>query len=399
MDSKMLKQGADRYGTPLYVFDTDLLEETVAAYRSILAGRAELCFAMKANPFLLQQMGAFTDRIEMCSMGEFQICRTQGIPPEKILFSGVLKKEEDVQTVLDFYGGRCRCSVESPGQFQAMAQWGQRQGKPVSVYLRLSSGSQFGMDEPTVLHLLRESKKRPFIRILGLHYFSGTQKKPEKRREELQYLDRILEKLEQEAGIPLAELEYGPGLSVPYFQGQEDTTRQELQDLADQITALKWKGRVTLEMGRAFSAACGYYLTRVRDTKMSQGVRYCLVDGGIHQLQYDGQICGMRLPQVQVISEGENKPKEEWCICGSLCTFRDVLAQRIWLQGVEPGTVLVFENAGAYSHMEGMSLFLSHELPRAAVYSRKNGWRQVRAEQPTYQWNMDYEGGNATWNS
>ena len=93
---EILIRGAEKYGTPLYIFDTDQAAEQVKSFRKILGEKAGLCYAMKANPFLVKQMAGLTDRVEVCSMGEFYICREMGIPGEKLFISGVVKKKEDI---------------------------------------------------------------------------------------------------------------------------------------------------------------------------------------------------------------------------------------------------------------------------------------------------------------
>ena len=69
---ELLVQGAEKYGTPLYIFDTDQAAEQVRTFRRILGEEIGLCYAMKANPFLVKQMAELTDRIEVCSMGELR---------------------------------------------------------------------------------------------------------------------------------------------------------------------------------------------------------------------------------------------------------------------------------------------------------------------------------------
>ena len=91
-----LKRGVKKYATPLYVYDLDAVEETLTAFRLKFWDTADLCFAMKANPFLTGKMEKYVDRIEVCSMGEYRICRVLGIAPEKLLISGVLKQNVEV---------------------------------------------------------------------------------------------------------------------------------------------------------------------------------------------------------------------------------------------------------------------------------------------------------------
>ena len=196
-------------------------------------------------------------------------------------------------------------------------------------------------------------------------------------------------------------LEYGSGTAVPYFRDKTAEAFEEagLKGLQDAVKAMQWKGHVTVELGRALAAMCGYYLTKVEDTKTSDGIHYCIVDGGCHQINYDGQIKGMYEPYVKVLpkevsmkdaedSEDKNTEDKTWKVCGSLCTLNDVLCNEITLRGLEKGSILVFERTGAYSAMEGMALFLSHELPGVVLYSEEEGWIQARVQQETYELNM-----------
>lgn len=390
MDRKTLEYGILKYGTPMYVYDLDQAAATARLHRELLGDGIGLCFAMKANPFLTAQMAEKLDRIEVCSMGEFCICRGLGIPPEKLLISGVLKKEEDIREILGCCGGRCTYTVESPEQFRLIVGWSDANRQNVNIYLRLTSGNQFGMDAPSIYKILNSADRWEFVRIKGIHYFSGTQKKnADKIRKELEFLDEFLRKAEAETGHPLTELEYGPGLAVSYFEGQEDMTVSDIREISEAIRAMEWSGSVMLEMGRAFAASCGHYLTTALDIKKSNGTNYCIVDGGSHQVSYDGQIRGMYRPGFRVSPERESGEVRKWTVCGSLCTVSDVLMKDAPIRGLQKGDVLIFDRTGAYSAMEGMALFLSHELPQVVLYSQKSGWRPVREEQQTFRWNME----------
>ena len=94
MKHEQLEYASLRYRTPLYIFDTDILREEVKRFRKNLGKEIGICYAMKANAFLTEQMSEMTDRIEICSMGEFKICRELKIPYEKMLISGVMKRKE-----------------------------------------------------------------------------------------------------------------------------------------------------------------------------------------------------------------------------------------------------------------------------------------------------------------
>lgn len=91
MREELLQEAFRKYGTPLYVFDLDILKEQTERIRAGFGPGISLCYAMKANPFLTGYMAQWADRIEVCSMGEFRICRRLQVPLEKLFISGVMK--------------------------------------------------------------------------------------------------------------------------------------------------------------------------------------------------------------------------------------------------------------------------------------------------------------------
>ncbi|MCB6416382.1 decarboxylase [Faecalimonas umbilicata] len=394
MKHEQLEYASLRYRTPLYIFDTDILREEVKRFRKNLGKEIGICYAMKANAFLTEQMSEMTDRIEICSMGEFKICRELKIPYEKMLISGVMKRKEDIWKILDCCRGRCIYTVESLNQFYCFVDWCDAHNEVIYVYLRLTSGNQFGMDEQTIRSIISVSDICPFLKIIGIHYFSGTQKKSMKLIEkELNDLDMFLNRLKEESQFEVECLEYGPGIAVPYFSGKETEVFQDtsIQRIRELIAGMKWKGLVTLEMGRALTAMCGYYMTEIRDLKQTGGINYCIVDGGSHQMNYDGQIKGMYHPIIQTIPKRMGGKERKWTVCGALCTVNDILCKDIKLKNINMGDIMVFERTGAYSATEGMALFLSHDLPKVVLYSEKMGWKLVRDKQPVYRWNMSRE--------
>lgn len=140
---------------------------------------------------------------------------------------------------------------------------------------------------------------------------------------------------------------------------------------------MSFQGTLTLELGRSLTATCGYYVTTIQELKQNGNESYAIVDGGIHQMHYDGQIMGMRLPFYRQLPRKSCKGAY-WNICGALCTVNDVLAKNMWLNEVHRGDVLVFEKMGAYSITEGIALFLSRELPGILVYRKITGLIQFR---------------------
>ena len=208
-------------------------------------------------------------------------------------------------------------------------------------------------------------------------------------QKELEKLDVFLGELKEKYAFEPEELEYGPGLPVSYFDPSRAVGEDGLMEIVQTLEQMKFSGRVTLEMGRAFAADCGYYLTKIMDVKSSDGKNYCITDGGIHQLNYDGQIRGMYEPPMEILAEKRQGEEKNWTICGSLCTVNDIMVQKLALTEPKEGDILVFKKTGAYSSMEGMLLFLSHSLPRILLYNEEEGFRQIRKAYQTYKWNME----------
>ena len=385
------------YRTPLYIFDTDILAQQIKKIRDVLGNGIRLCYAMKANPFVIKDLEALVDSFEVCSPGEFSICQRAGISMNKVVLSGVHKASEDIEYALERYGNELIYTVESLSHWQLLKAGAQKRSLRVRALLRLTSGNQFGMEESLIRQLIAD-KDNEWISIEGIQYYSGTQKKSHSKLEkELALLDRFCRELKAQWNFTVKNIEYGPGLPVCYFEGEKDEADSMLEFLADCIKRLEFKGGITLEMGRFMAAPCGFYVTTVVDTKINNGVSYCIVDGGIHQLNYYGQMLAMKKPLMLHLGnhqpgsflppapypEKQKKKPEEWTVCGSLCTISDVLIKQYPLKNLQLGDQLVFQKTGAYSATEGISLFLSRDLPQILLYSSKEGLRTVRPGVPT----------------
>ncbi|MBS6223094.1 MAG: alanine racemase, partial [[Clostridium] symbiosum] len=176
MTDAILQEAAKQYKTPFYLFDIDELIQNVERIRKLSGEDINICYAMKANPFLVAALADRVNRIEACSAGEYDICRNQGIKPEKIILSGVLKKKEELEQIFRKEMTLPVVTAESKEQFLLISELAQKYEKNIRVLLRLTSGNQFGMELSLVEELLIESLDHPYLKIAGLHYFSGTQK-------------------------------------------------------------------------------------------------------------------------------------------------------------------------------------------------------------------------------
>ena len=374
----------DHTPTPSYVFDLDKMKGFVKKVQSCLGESVQLCYAMKANPFLTGPMMEVVSSFEVCSPGEFRICERVGVPMERIVLSGVYKNPEDVEYVLSAYGGRGMYTVESLQHLQILNDTAVKLGMKIAVLIRVTSGNQFGVDEEDIRKMVSDRGNYPGIEIEGLQFYLGTQKRElSQMKTELEHLDEFIGELKEVNGFETRVLEYGPGFFVPNFKkDKSEDVEDVLGEFKELLECLKFKGKVVLEMGRFLAATCGYYVTSIVDMKVNKDQPYVIMDGGINHLNYYGQVMAMKQPYcVQLDAEGNEKTEgeaEAWNLCGALCTVSDVVVKRFPLHKPQIHDILVFERVGAYSVTEGIYLFLSRPLPRIYFWTEEGGLRMVR---------------------
>ena len=144
------------YQSTSYIFNIDILKDRIAFLKSHLPSRIQLCYAMKANSFVVKEIQDDVERIEVCSPGEFFICDKLGVNQTKLVISGVYKTPEIIEEMMQkndigIY------TVESLQQFHLLEKLSFKYKKKIHVLLRLTSGNQFGMEEKEVRQILSES--------------------------------------------------------------------------------------------------------------------------------------------------------------------------------------------------------------------------------------------------
>lgn len=400
--------------TPYYVFDTDEFAKRAAMIRAALdckgGRRIPLCFSIKANPFLLHRLPEGLDHVEVCSPGELEICIALGVQPESIIYSGVMKEKCDIERAVSYGAGILTCesirhaTLISQVMFEGMpegAHEAEFTEKKAQVILRLTSGNQFGMSLEDIEYIISHPDEFKGITVIGIHYYSGTQKSLRKINKDLEKIKSALTMLKDKYSFEPQLVEYGPGLCVEYFEEDwQEKEKQSLDEAAEVLREFAEEYPLGIEMGRFLAASCGKYYTQVKDLKSTGDANYAILDGGIHHLNYFGQRMAMQVPPIKVyageVSENEEKPGVEltelpdtdYTLCGSLCTVADVLVREVKLKKLELGDVLEFGHCGAYSVTEAPALFLSRQLPAIYAYSKECGYECLREHIPAAEINL-----------
>lgn len=400
--------------TPYYVFDTDEFAKRAAMIRAALdckgGRRIPLCFSIKANPFLLHRLPEGLDHVEVCSPGELEICIALGVKPESIIYSGVMKEKCDIERAVSYGAGILTCeSIRHAALISEVMLEGMPEGAheaefaetKAHVILRLTSGNQFGMSIDDIEYIMSHPDEFKGITVMGIHYYSGTQKSLRKINKDLEKIKSALTVLKDKYSFEPQLVEYGPGLCVEYFEDDwQEREKQSLDEAAEVLREFAVEYPLGIEMGRFIAASCGKYYAQVKDLKSTGDANYAILDGGIHHLNYFGQRMAMQVPPIKVyageVSENEERtgveftelPDTDYTLCGSLCTVADVLVREVKLKKLELGDVLEFGHCGAYSVTEAPALFLSRQLPAIYAYSKEYAYECLREHIPAAEINL-----------
>jgi diaminopimelate decarboxylase len=390
LSDSVLHRAAARYGTPLYLYDFDVIEHQVLRLRRTLGSRFELAYAVKANPSLgvltfLRKFGLSSD---VASRGELLAVRRAGCPPSKILSTGPAKSDADLESLVR--AGVSQIHVEGEWELERLEEIARRARRAVRVGLRLNppwgiaekrtmiggpGAKKFGFDVPSAREILRRKSSFPHLDVCGFQVFNASNVLD--ARLLVENTRRVLAlalSLSKKYDISLRTVDFGGGFGVPYADGEKPLDLgilgKGLRDVASEARAsgLSDSTRLVFEPGRFFVAEAGQYVVRVLGTKRSCGVDYVLVDGGLHH--FLRPVLFQSPHRVRLVGRARGRTqsfpslsKKSLVLAGPLCTSLDVLHPAARLPLPERGDLLAFENAGAYGYTESMPLFLSHEWP------------------------------------
>jgi diaminopimelate decarboxylase len=376
------EQLAERFGTPLYVYDGASLRSVYAALRDRLHPAVDIFYSAKANPnvAVCAVLGSMGAGMEVSSLAELRTARWAGVDPESVIFLGPGKSRAELAACVEL-GIRaivCESLVEL-----AMIDELSREARCTSRVLlrvnpefttkgsRLSMGGkprQFGIDH----EILRgaELGRYQHVRVDGIHIYMGT------RILDAEAIVRntantlaAAEDLSATLGFAPSTVDIGGGLGIAYFEDESDLV---VEDAVAGINAAvaeftgRYPGcRVIMELGRYLAGWCGTYVVRVRYVKQSRGEQFAVTDGGMNHHMAAvgiGSFVRRNFP-IRLLSRPDAPPDGKYTITGPLCTPEDVLGRRVALPQVRPGDLIGVERAGAYGPTASPGLFLGHGHP------------------------------------
>jgi len=378
---------AEKYGTPLFVYDRRALELKWNAIRSALPEEFAISYSVKANPngTVLRYYLSKGCGVEVASGGEFYQARAVGCWPGKIIFAGPGKTLGELKYVLEEEIGEIH--LESLNEIDRVATISESLGIRARVALRINPTGEaqggamrmggkpapFGIDEEILDVALDRVLSSPRLIFRGIHLFAGTQILDhaillDQYRKGVQIAERVATRL----GEPIQTLDFGGGLGVPYFPNEHSLDlsglREGVLSLIEEIRREpRLKGtRFMVEPGRFLVGEAGVYVTRVNDIKVSRGKKFLITDGGMHHhLAASGNL-GQTIKRnypIALVNRLDLSAKETVDVVGPLCTPLDVLARGVELPAAEVGDLIGVFQSGAYARTASPLGFLSHPTP------------------------------------
>ena len=355
-----VKQLAEEFGTPLYIYSHATLERHWHAFDSALGEHPHLiCYAVKANSNIgiLNVMAKLGSGFDIVSQGELERVLAAGGDASKVVFSGVAKSRAEIMRALEV-GIRC-FNVESIAELHHINQIAGEMGKIAPISLRvnpdvdahthpyISTGlkeNKFGVSVDEAREVYKLAATLPHVKITGMDCHIGSQ------LTELQpFLDatdrliRLIEQL-QEDGITLKHLDLGGGLGVTYT----DETPPHPSDYAAALLN-KLKGyenlEIILEPGRAIAANAGILVAKVQYLKSNESRNFAITDTGMNDMirpaLYEAY---MNIIEIDRTLERE---KAIYDVVGPVCETSDFLGKQREL-AIAEGDYIAQRSAGAY---------------------------------------------------
>jgi diaminopimelate decarboxylase len=384
---------AAQFGTPCFVYDLGVVDRQVSALHAILPSQFELAYAVKANPSLavVGHLGRLGLGADVASGGELALALRAGIPPSRIVFTGPGKREPELRAAVET--GIRAITVESRGELERLEAIAGAAGRRVPVLVRTAVGEdarlervrlvgddgagKFGMDARDLIAAARFAADSPWIELLGLHSFGASNVLDAScLAGHVEATVAAARVLAMDAGVPLALVDVGGGLGIPY-EVHEDALDllgfgARLAALGETLSAdaATRDTRVLLEPGRFLVGPAGAYLASVVDRKVVGGSHVVILDGGIHHVLRPalvGQEHRLRVLTGTAATGTATSQRFPVTVAGPLCSGLDVLAQCAVMALPDPGDCIAVLDVGAYGATESMPFFLSHAIPPEIV--------------------------------
>ncbi|WP_333587262.1 diaminopimelate decarboxylase, partial [Phenylobacterium sp.] len=351
-------------GTPVYVYSTATLERHYTVLREALTGAGVntplIAFAVKANSNVavlktLARLGAGADTV---SEGEIRRALAAGVPPERIVFSGVGKTTAEIAFALQ--AGVCEINVESEPEMAAVARVAQGLGQRATIAFRVNpdvaagghakiatgkSENKFGVSFAEAERLYAMASNNAWLKPVGVACHIGSQITDlTPMAEAFGKMAGLVRRLRGE-GLHVERLDLGGGLGVPYFNQPEPPSPADYAQVVAQATQ-GLDVQLAFEPGRVIAANAGVLLAQVVHIhERPEGRRFLVLDAAMNDLLRPAMYDAYHDIRAVRPREGQARPYD---VVGPVCETGDTFTRDRDLPPFEASDLVAFMSAGAY---------------------------------------------------
>ena len=382
---------AEAVGTPFYCYSTATLERHYRVFAGAFADvDALICYAMKANSnqaviATLARLGAGADVV---SGGELLRARAAGIPPDKIMFSGVGKTTHELALAVE---QRILCvNVESEAELELLAEIAASKGRPADISIRVNpdvdprthakiatgkAENKFGIPISRARDVYARAAKLEGVRVAGVDMHIGSQiVELDPFNDAFALLADFVRQLRADGHV-IKHVDLGGGLGIPYREDNEPPPDPDAYAAVVKRATRDLGCQLIFEPGRLIVGNAGILVTRVLYVKRGEAKTFVIVDAGMNDLVrptlYDAHhdIRPVREPVV-------GAPRIIADVVGPVCESGDFLALDRSMAEPKPGDLLAVMTAGAYGAVEAGTYNTRALVPEVLV--KAGEWALVR---------------------
>ena len=382
---------ADAVGTPFYCYSSATIERHYKVFAGAFADvDALVCYAMKANSnqaviATLAKLGAGADVV---SGGELLRARAAGVPPDKIMFSGVGKTADELALAVE---QNILCvNVESEPELELLASIAAAKGRAVDISIRVNpdvdpkthakiatgkSDNKFGIPISRAREVYAHAAKLKGVRVIGVDMHIGSQIiELDPFGDAFALLADFVTTLRAD-GHAISHIDLGGGLGIPYREDNEPPPDPDAYAAIVKRATQNLNCKLIFEPGRLIVGNAGILVTRVLYMKHGEGKTFVIIDAGMNDLirptLYEAH---HDIRPVRQAPAGA--PRITADVVGPVCESGDFLALDRSMVAPRPGDLLAVMTAGAYGATQSGTYNSRPLIPEVLV--RNDEWAVVR---------------------
>jgi diaminopimelate decarboxylase len=398
---------AKEYGTPLYVMDENLIRKNCKEFHDSIekfyGGKGLVCYASKA--FACKEMYRVVESegcgADVVSGGEIYTAIKAGVSPEKLVFHGNNKTDEELNMALEYNIGRI--VVDNIYELKQLDELAEKQGKKANIMLRIKPGvdahthnfiktgqidSKFGfaLETGEAFEAVKLAITHPSLNLRGLHCHIGSQILDiDPFCTAAEVMLEFIAKIKNELGHEIDDLNLGGGFGIRYTKNDDPKPYGSFMEAVSKTVHSKCEELgvklpfILIEPGRSIAAPAGITLYTVGAKKEIPNIRtYISIDGGmcdnpryiLYQSEYDA-----------LVANKADKPKDtKVTIAGKCCESGDLIGENMELQEVDKGDIIAVCATGAYNYSMASNY---NRLQKPAVVFVKDGATRVVVKRET----------------